>query len=678
MRLPFLIKFNSIALAAAVHLGYAVSARTVEYDLVISEQTLAPAGKNVRVLAINGSIPGPTLRFTEGDEAVIRVRNELDREETSVHWHGLLLPNAMDGVPYTTTPPIKSGESHTFKFTLRHSGTYWYHSHTGLQEQRGVFGSIVVLPKGGDTVKTNHDHVLVLSDWTNRNPNTIMRSLMSGYDYDAIKKGNKQSILGAARAGSLGEYFQREWERIPPMDLSDVYFDAFLINGKATSTIAGKPGEKVRLRLINAGAATYFYVNSSAGPMTIVAADGPAVEPVKVGELLMGIAETYDVVVTVPPSGSYEIRATAQDGSGHASVWIGSGTPHPAPDIPKANLYKMDYMLAGAFEALGDAPSDGRPLPPYRKLRAPRNTTLPANAPRREITLRLTGDMERYIWSINNKTLTEDSTIRVKKGEILTFQLVNDTMMHHPIHLHGHFFRLINGHGERSPLKHTVDVPPMGKRTIEFEANDAGDWFFHCHLLYHMEAGMARVITYNQDESYEPGLDPALLDPYYWMTMGYMQNNMAMGMAKFMNSRNDFGIEWDIGLDHGSDVGDSVDYEVDATWSRYFNPNFSILAGGRFTNEDDAENRAIAGFRYRMPGFVRSTFTLDSEGDARLELVKSFQLTERLVLFGGVEYDTGSAWQSIIGAEYILTRNFGVVTSYDSDHGFGAGFSFRF
>ena len=188
---------------------------------------------------------------------------------------------------------------------------------------------------------------------------------------------------------------------------------------------------------------------------------------------------------------------------------------------------------------------------------------------------------------------------------------------------------------------------------------------------------MARVITYNQDESYKPGLDPALLDPYYWMAMGYVQNNMSMGMAKIMNNRNDFGVEWDIG--HDDSGGEhSASYEIDATWGRYFNPNFSTLLGGRFTNEDDLENRAIAGFRYRMPGFVRSTFTLDSEGDARLELMKSFQLTERLSVFGGIEYDTASDWQTIIGAEYILTRNFGAVTSYDSDHGFGAGISFRF
>jgi FtsP/CotA-like multicopper oxidase with cupredoxin domain len=653
------------------------SARIVEVDLTIAEETRAPAGKNIRILTINGGLPGPTLRFTEGDTAVIRVHNNLSRETTSTHWHGLLLPNSMDGVPYLTTPLIQPGGSYTFRFPLKQSGTYWYHSHTGLQEQRGVYGSIVVAPRGEEPVKTAHDHVLVLSDWTNRNAKSVMRSLMAGYDYDAIKKGNKQSILGAWRAGATRDYFEREWARNPPMDLSDVYYDAFFINGQKTTKLAGKPGEKVRLRLINASAATYFYVNSSGGPMTVVAADGPAVEPVKVDKLLMGIAETYDVVVTIPASGSYEIRATAQDGSGHASAWLGTGDPHFAQDIPKANLYKMDYMLSGAFEALGDAPTDGRPLPPYRQLRSLKPTMLPANAPRREMTLRLTGDMERFIWSFNGKTLAEDSTIRVTKGEVLRLELVNDTMMHHPIHLHGHFFRLLNGQDANAPLKHTVDVPPMGKRTIEFEANDEGDWFFHCHLLYHMEAGMARVFSYNPDPSYKPVLDPAMQDPYTWMATGIVQNNMTMGMAKVMNARNDFGVEWDVGLG-GHDGMEDYPYEIDATWSRYFNPNFSSLLGYRFTNEEEAENRAIAGFRYRMPGFFRSTVTLDSDGDARLKVVKALQLTDRLNLFGGLEYDTASEWKSQIGLEYILTRNLGVVTSYDSDHGFGGGFSFRF
>jgi hypothetical protein len=388
----------------------------------------------------------------------------------------------------------------------------------------------------------------------------------------------------------------------------------------------------------------------------------------------MGIAETYDVVVTVPPSGSYEIRATAQDGSGHASVWLGEGAEHPAPEIPKANLYKMDYMLAGAFEALGDAPDSERPLPPYRKLRALKSTTLPKNAPVRTMELRLTGDMERYIWSFNNKTLSEDSTIRIKKGENVRFELVNDTMMHHPIHLHGHFFRLVNGQGDRSPLKHTVDVPPMGKRTIEFEANDEGDWFFHCHLLYHMEAGMARVVTYGTGV---PNLDPALDDPWYWMAAGIVQTNMSMGMAKIMNARNDFGVSWDVGYG-GMEHSDANTYEVDAYWGRYFNPNFSTLLGYRFTNEEDSENRFIGGVRYRLPGLFWTSLTLDSEGDVRGELTKAIQLTQRLSFVGNVEYDTNTRFDWYSGFDYALTRNFGLTAGYDGTHGFGGGFSFRF
>lgn len=411
--------------------------------------------------------------------------------------------------------------------------------------------------------------------------------------------------------------------------------------------------------------------------MTIVAADGPAVEPVKVENLLMGIAETYDIVVTVPAKGSYEIRATAQDGTGHASVWLGEGEQHPAPEIPKANLYKMDYMLAGAFEAMGEMTDSERPLPPYRKLRALHSTVLPKGAPVRTMELRLTGDMERYIWSFNEKTLFEDSTIKIKMGENVRFELVNDTMMHHPIHLHGHFFRLINGQGERSPLKHTVDVPPMGKRTIEFAADDAGDWFFHCHLLYHMDAGMARVVSYgNPDPDHQPSLDPAMDDPYYWMAAGLVQNNMTMGMAKIMNSRNDFGATWNIGygnMEHGDNM-----YEVDAYWGRYFNPNFSTLLGHRWTNQEESEDRFFGGVRYRLPGLIWTALTLDSEGDARLEMSKDVQLTQRLSLVGDVQYDTNSLFEWYVGLNYVLTRNFGLTTGYDSDHGFGGGISFRF
>ena len=344
-------------------------AATVDYDLEIAEQVLSPAGKAVKALTINGTMPGPTLRFREGDTAVIHVHNRLRHEETSTHWHGLLLPNEQDGVPYVTTPPIKAGQTHTFTFQLRHAGTYWFHSHTGLQEQRGVFGSIVVLPRGGEAEHADVDQVMVLSDWTNENPHEVLRSLKRGTNWYPVKKGTAQSITGAMQKGMLMEYLARERSRMPPMDISDVAYDAFLINGVRQFNIPAKAGQTVRLRFINAGAATYFYLESATGPLTIVAADGTSVQPVKVQRLLMGIAETYDVLLTVPANGRWELRATAQDGSGSASAFFGSGAEHPAPAVPKPNLYSMDDMLMAALDDMdadSSEPSPPRPMAPYR------------------------------------------------------------------------------------------------------------------------------------------------------------------------------------------------------------------------------------------------------------------------------------------------------------------------
>ena len=334
-----LTRFTPILLLAAIVSHTApVRAEVVEYELTIAETEFAPAGVKRTALSINGGIPGPTLRFKEGDVAKIKVHNRLKNEETSIHWHGLLVPNAEDGVPYLTTPPIKPGTTHTFEFPLTHSGTYWYHSHTGLQEQRGVYGSIVITPKDGEQVRVDHDHVVVLSDWTNERPSEVMRTLMRGSEYYAIKKGNAQSLLGAIEAGALLDYLEREKSRMAPMDISDVYYDAFLLNGKRVSELPARPGETVRLRIINAAASTYFYTQFAGGPQTVVAADGPEVEPVKVSRLLMGMAETYDVVITVPESGSWEFRATAQDNSGHASLFIGTGNRTEAPKLPAPNL----------------------------------------------------------------------------------------------------------------------------------------------------------------------------------------------------------------------------------------------------------------------------------------------------------------------------------------------------
>ena len=676
-RFAFLLPLLATALTA--------QDRLVEYDLTVAEQSWSPGDgiKLVRALTLNGGIPGPTLRFREGDTARIRVHNGLRNEETSIHWHGLLVPNLQDGVPYVSTPPIQAGTTRTFEFPLKQSGTYWYHSHTGLQEQRGVYGSIVIEPKGGEPAKADRDHVVVLSDWTRENPNEVMRTLMRGSDWYALRKGSMQSVTGAMKAGALGDFWDRERSRMPAMDVSDVAYDAFLASGRKSIALPGKPGEKVRLRFINAGTATYFYLQSATGPLTIVAADGPAVKPLPVKRLLIGMAETYDVIVTVPPTGQWEVRATSQDGSGHASILLGEGEPHPAPDIPRPEIYSMDAHLMAAMDDMRSSAMKmeaERPLSPYSKLRALKSTALPASLPRRGIELRLTGDMERYIWSFNGKTMAEDGVIKIKRGEVLRLELFNDTMMHHPIHLHGHFFRVLEGQGNAAPLKHTVDVPPMGKRTIEFEANESGDWLFHCHLLYHMHSGMARVFSYEeQGPDHQPQLGEHAHDPLYFMIDGSLQNHMSMGMVTLMNSRNDWFASWDTGFHHNTGMDEhEVEYEVDLGWKRYFNPNFSTVLGWRFTNLEDEEDRAFAGIEYRLPYLIDSSLQLDSEGDLRVGLGKSLQITDRLGIFGDIQYDTGSEWEWTLGADYLLTKQFSLISQYHSDHGFGGGFRFRF
>lgn len=658
-------------------------AEVVEYDLNISEQSFAPTGKKVKALMVNDGIPAPVLRFRVGDEAVIRVHNHLKRETTSIHWHGLLLPNEQDGVPYLTTPPIEPGTTHTFRFPLIHAGTFWYHSHTGLQEQRGVYGAIVITPEGGETIQADHDAVLQLSDWTNEKTKEVMRTLMRGSEWYAFRKGNLQSVTGAMKAGMLGEYIEREASKMLPMDISDVAYDAFWINGKTESDFKAKPGERVRFRIINSGASTYFYLHSAAGPLTVVAADGPEVEPVEVDRLLIGVAETYDVIFTVPADGAWEIRATAQDGSGHASVFVGEGERRHAEDIPKANIYSMDELMEVALDDPLTAAENGedisgfepgpRPLSPYHQLRSAQRTEISPEHPRRKIELRLTGDMKRYIWSFNGKTLAEEPTIPVKRGEVLQIEMINDTMMHHPIHLHGHFFRLLNGQGAHAPLKHTVDVPPMTRRTIEFLANEEEDWFFHCHILYHMDAGMARVISYEeQGEDHEPALDPKLINPPFFLAQGSIQSHMTMGMATFMKGREDLMTVWDVGY------GDHDEYEVDVTWNHYFDPDWTSFLGYRFTNDAEAENRIIGGVAHRLPYLISSFAQVDSEGEFRFGLGKDVPLTDRVTVFGDVEYDTNTEWEWTAGAAYLLNKRLSLITQYHSEHGFGAGVHIRF
>lgn len=756
----------------------AAHARTVEHELTIAKENISITGKERPGMTINGGIPGPTLFFKEGDDAVIHVRNTMDAP-TSIHWHGLLVPPGQDGVPFLSFPPIEPNSTFTYRFPIRQAGTYWYHSHTGLQEQLGVYGSIVIQPK-----KKRHsvskEQVVLLSDWTDMNPNKVMRLLRRGSEAMGVKKKTAQSLLGAIKTDKVGEFWKREAMRMPAMDLADVAYDAFLINGKQSSTLKAKPGSTIRLRIIDGSATTYFHLQYAGGPMKIVAADGQDVQTTTLDTpLLIGVAETYDVLVKVPLSGSHEFRATAHDGSGYASLWIGSGEKNAAPNMPKPfvydtmDMFSWDKLMAltpagsmgmpdsqvesGKFDSPGmnmdgmqmgtmvhstmnhaimdhskmsHDSSDGmamghgrmdedsivenprkwydfllredaaqyprlasdsmmskvRPFAPYSQLRAIKKTAFKNRGEPREIRLTLDGDMERYIWMFNNEVLKPENDIKVNQGEVVRFIFINRTMMHHPLHLHGHFFRVLNGQGDYSPLKHTVDVAPMTTTVIEFDANEVGDWFFHCHLLYHVKGGMARVLRYNEFTG-EPETEALSKKRYEQHWYPFIQadalSNMTQGNLRYENLRNTFSLSWEAGW---NDVPDTdLTWEGELVYDRYINRFTSVFAGvygeGEFDSEDgfDIEDeRLIAGLRYTLPLNFQASAWVDDDGEARATIDRELMLTPRLGIFGEAEFDTQEYWSGQAGLSYLLNENLSATGLWDSNYGWGAGLTFKF
>ena len=773
-----------------------IYAGVIEYNLEISHEDVNITGKPVPAMTVNGTIPGPTLLFREGDTARIHVHNKM-KVDTSVHWHGILVPPGMDGVPYISFPPIAPGTTFTYEFPIRQSGTYWYHSHTNLQEQSGVYGSIVIEPEKS-SIKPDRDYVVLLSDWTDEDPHAVNRTLKRGSEWFAIQKGSGQSILGAMWLGMFGDYFKRELQRMPPMDIADVAYDRFLANGKPDEALPAKPGDTVRLRIIDGSATTYFHLQYAGGPMSIIAADGIDVEPVEEHRFLIGVAETYDVLIQVPESGSYELRATAHDGSGYASVWIGTEMKHYAPEVPRPNLYhnmmsdlswKRTFALAPAgsmgmpdtavnaghfdkpgmmgmgsmgtegghrMEGMNNADShadmqmdtmshgsdsdmkgstmkmddpdsqsgnmmhstqvdekifpasrsgknygtnfhflaadvassqnlavDGmnpaRPWPPYDKLRSVKPTSFDKDRPVREIRLTLDGDMERYVWFLNNKPLSESDSILIHEEEVTRFIMINRTMMHHPMHLHGHFFRVINDQGDHAPLKHTVDVAPMSTTVIEFDANEFGDWFFHCHLLYHMKSGMARVVHY---QNYDPGLEVAAIRPnlfkdsWYFWGKAEVLSNMTEGFLTSANIRNMISFSWEVGWHEVEET----EWEGLIKYSRYINRFFSLFAGVDLLGEEDEldETRGVAGLHYLLPLNVESQAWIDTDGGARFMLEKSLELTPRFTLSGEVQYDTHEEWEGSVQLAYVLAKNFSLIGKWHSEYSWGGGLAIRF
>ena len=825
------IKILLLALAFTPLLGIAQNTQSVEgnvdnlpvheHTLTLKEKMVNKAGKDVMGMTVNGTIPGPTLDFIEGEYAVIYVKNEMS-VETSVHWHGLLLPNFYDGVPFLNTPPIEPGHTQKYEFPIKQSGTYWYHSHTMLQEQSGVYGSIVIQPKE-KTLDYDKELVLILSDWTNEKPMNVLRNLKRGNEWYSIKKGTATPLNQVIARGAFGAQLNFWKQRMGGADIADVYYPAFLINGEESIEYPEfKPGEKVRLRIIDGGASTSFWMTFGGDDPLLVSADGLDVVPVKKNKTFIGIAEAYDFIISIPEEGKIEFKITAQDGSGTASAFIGNGKVLPAMDIPrpdkigmmqkmakmdmkmgahalkfqpgKDERFKMkdeygmqgmdkqdnsmemghskmdgmkmrkdsmqmnhskmngmemnmkkdsmqedkmkgmkmdglkmnkpkdtmqmdhskmkgmemkgtemksdDSMKGKQMDNLQDVKMEGMDLFSeynYDYLKSPEQTAYGKDVPVKEILLNLTGNMNRYIWSMNGVPLSETDNIKIKINEVTRITFNNLTMMHHPMHLHGHFFRVINKNGEHSPLKHTVNVPPMQKMTIEFYGNNGdenGDWFFHCHILYHMMGGMARVISYDTPRDVrmkEYPVSKIVEETDLWYSWGMADiashnttiNLMASNLRNQLNTSIEYG--WNKNL------------EAEVTYERYLHDYLRVFGGVNIENEmedsfDQFKTTAVVGVRYLTPYLFNLDARIDNELRPRIALSRSIMLFPKFSVFGYYEYQLDFGWVSTLpantntesetvwsaGAEYMLSRNFSLMGSYDNRYGAGGGLSIRF
>jgi L-ascorbate oxidase len=565
-------------LAVASTLFGAPPARADTYDLTVDRVTIDTGDFVKSGVGFNGSSPGPTLRFKEGEDVTINVTNNL-AETTSIHWHGLILPYQMDGVPTISYDGIKPGETFTYSFPIVQSGTYWFHSHSGFQEPDGAYGAIIIEPEGREPFRYDREYVVQLADAHPHSGHRIMRNLKMMPDYYNRKQRTLFDFLDDVGEKGLGATLAErgDWGemRMMPTDIEDVQGFTALINGQGPDqnwTGLFKPGERVRLRFINSSAMAYFDVRIPGLQMTVVQADGNNVQPVKVDEFRIAVAETYDVIVRPKEERAYTIFAESMGRTTYARGTLApaEGMVADVPEMRDAPLLTMADMgmahgamggmdhgaMAGETHTMADGtvmqggdhaamdqssmPSaeegemkgmdhskmvmGNRPDPFY----APGSGLLPKVANRgkflsyadlkaqkplyedreatREIELRLTGNMERYIWSINGVKYGDSEPLRLKYGERVRFKFVNETMMTHPMHLHGMWSILDNGNGKWDPLKHVVSVSPGTTVYMETEVDAPGQWAFHCHLAYHATAGMFRKVIV------EGGPQTAILD----------------------------------------------------------------------------------------------------------------------------------------------------------------------
>lgn len=541
--------------------GYAPEIRGTEFDLTIDESPVNFTGKPRMATTVNGSLPAPTLRWREGETVTIRVTNRM-AVDTSIHWHGILLPYQMDGVPGISFPGIKPGETFVYKFKVKQSGTYWYHSHSMLQEQTGLYGSIIIDPaESKDQIDSDRDYIVQLSDWSDEDPMRVLEKLKMQGDYFNDNQPTVVKFFQDVASDGVSKALQQRkmWNqmRMSPSDLADVSAETYtyLMNGTTPNgNWSGifKPGERVRLRIINSGAMTFFDVRIPGLKMTVVSTDGQNVEPVTVDELRIGVAETYDVIVT-PEDDVYTIFAQSMDRTGYArgtlAMQAGQTAPVPALDPPQpltmmdmmgdmGGTGGMDHSMHGGM-AMDHSKHSGMNMglkKPSTEVRHARteyspSTDMRVDTPRtnlddpgvglrnngrrvltyadlhtiggpidtrdaeREIELHLTGNMERYTWSFDGLEFGQSTPVHFRHGEQVRIILHNDTMMTHPMHLHGLWSELENADGEYQARKHVINVQPAQRISFKVSADAVGRWAWHCHLLLHMDSGMFREVV---------------------------------------------------------------------------------------------------------------------------------------------------------------------------------------
>ncbi len=767
--------------------------KVVEYQLTVSKGDIEVDGKLFKnKLLVNGTIPSPELTFHYGDTAKIKVVNTTD-EETLIHWHGIIIPNEMDGVPFVNSPPIKPHSQKIYEFPIKQTGTYWYHSHVMFQEEDGMYGALRFLP--AEQKNTKDESTILFADFTEEKGSVVQRNLKRDGEYYDLFKDTVQSWLKAFKTGTALTKWRNSLQRMEGMDYADVAYDYFTANGQPKTSLFsnGELPQRVKLRLINGSATSIFKVTYAGGPITVVAADGLPIEPVTVNILPMSVAETYDIIVETNPNKRLELRATSLDNSGYSSTLIGNESNEilSAPDMPWAQpigvtmgemmgmpkmgfwkefamVYKnefrdipkdIEYEILDKYELPsmdtlmpmmdhskmdhskmdGDkkverattqleitrmhAKFDGKSpfeegsnklkIDPkkgakfrimnqaretmkknylgeknglshfneltYGMLKAKVPIDVDTKKPLRVIPFTLNGNMENYVWSINGRPLGPETYIKIKKGERVRFVMKNTTMMNHPMHLHGHFFRVMTSQGKWSVLKHTVNVAPLSTTVIEFEASEEKDWFFHCHILYHMMDGMTRIVRYEDNpgpesltEKRKDSKEFNFTDSFFFRNKLLGQSNYSRLEGKFFSSY--YQLLYDV-------VGNyEGNYEGEVHVARTLTRYLTLYVGGKIEQKGNlaSESSPTVGFTWLLPLQIEVDVKyqpLMEEDLFEIEFENVIQLTDRLQM----NFEYSSIRNFYTELEWRQTKYLSFTANYNrtfETYGVGLGYTY--